>query len=55
LSSPQYRRVEIVIRQGLNDDVKDELEGLRSEDPVLYEQVRQELIERFELSPEEVF
>ena len=49
------RRVEIVIRQGLNDDVKDELEVLRSEDPILYEQVRQELIERFELSPDEVF
>jgi len=32
-----------------------EMEVLRSEDPTLYEQVRQELIERFELAPEEVF
>jgi chemotaxis protein MotB len=49
------RRVEIVIRQGLGEDVKEKLEILRAEDPTLYEEVRQELIERFELSPDEVF
>ena len=49
------RRVEIVIRQGLGEGVKDKLEILRAEDPVLYEEVRQELIERFELSPDEIF
>jgi chemotaxis protein MotB len=49
------RRVEIVISQGLSDDVKQELEVLRSENPAAFNQVRQELIERFELSPEEVF
>ena len=49
------RRVEIVIRQGLGDEVLDELEVLRAEDPALYQQVREELIERFELSPEEIF
>ena len=49
------RRVEIVIRQGLGDDVKEKLEILRAEDPSLYEEVRQELIERFELSPDEIF
>lgn len=49
------RRVEIVVHQGLNEDVKQELEVLRSESPATYERVRQELIERFELSPDEVF
>lgn len=49
------RRVEIVIHQGLSDDVKQELEVLRSENPDAYNRVRQEIIERFELSPEEVF
>ncbi len=49
------RRVEIVIRQGLGDDVKEKLEILRAEDPSLYQEVRQELIERFELSSDEVF
>ena len=49
------RRVEIVIKQGLGDDVKQELEVLRAENPDMYHRVRQELIERFELSPEEVF
>jgi hypothetical protein len=28
---------------------------LRSENPAAYNQVRQELIERFELSPDEIF
>ncbi|MCB1683934.1 MAG: OmpA family protein, partial [Pseudomonadales bacterium] len=49
------RRVEIVIKQGLGDEVKEELEVLRAEDPHMYERVRRELIDRFELSPEEVF
>lgn len=49
------RRVEIVINQGLSEDVKQELEVLRSENPVIYNRVREELIRRFELSPEEVF
>jgi chemotaxis protein MotB len=49
------RRVEIVIHQGLSEDVQQELEVLRSENPAAYNQVRQELIERFELSPDEIF
>lgn len=49
------RRVEIVIHQGLSEDVKQELEVLRSENPAAYNAVRQELIERFELSPDEIF
>jgi len=49
------RRVEIVIQQGLSAEVQRELEVLRNADPEAYESVRQELIERFELSPNEVF
>lgn len=49
------RRVEIVIHQGLSDEVRQELEVLRASGPQLYESVRQELIERFELSPDEAF
>jgi chemotaxis protein MotB len=49
------RRVEIVINQGLSEDVKQELEVLRSENPAVYNRVREELIRRFELAPEEVF
>lgn len=49
------RRVEIVIHQGLSDDVREELEVLRGENPAMYNQVRQELIDRFELSPDEIF
>jgi len=49
------RRVEIVIHQGLSEDVQQELEVLRAENPAAYNAVRQELIERFELSPDEIF
>ncbi len=49
------RRVEIVIHQGLSDDVKQELEVLRAENPEAFNQVRQELMERFELSADEIF
>lgn len=49
------RRVEIVVRQGLDDDLERELEILRAEDPALYQSVREEVMERFELSPEEIF
>ncbi|MEM9744758.1 MAG: flagellar motor protein MotB [Pseudomonadota bacterium] len=49
------RRVEVIINQGLTDEVKEQLEVLRGEDPTAYEQVRRELIRRFELSPDEVF
>ncbi|MEQ8861762.1 MAG: type VI secretion system protein TssL, long form [Pseudomonadales bacterium] len=49
------RRVEIVIHQGLSEDVKQELEVLRAENPDAFNQVRQELIERFELAPDEIF
>ena len=49
------RRVEVVIHQGLDADVKNDLEILKNEFPATYENVRQELIQRFELSPEEIF
>lgn len=49
------RRVEILISQGLGEDVKRELDILKGEDPTAYEAVRQELIQRFELTPEEIF
>jgi chemotaxis protein MotB len=49
------RRVEIVIHQGLSEDVQQELEVLRAENPSAYNQLRRELIERFELSPDEIF
>ena len=35
--------------------MKEKLEILRAEDPTLYQEVRKELIERFELSPDEIF
>ena len=49
------RRVEIVVHQGADDEVRRELEVLKGQDPSLYQQVRQELIERFDLQPDEIF
>lgn len=49
------RRVEVVVNQGLSSEVQGELEVLKEEFPALYEDVRQELLQRFELSPEEIF
>lgn len=49
------RRVEIVIHQGLGDDVRKDLEALRRDDPIGYEGVRRTLIERFDLAPDEIF
>jgi chemotaxis protein MotB len=49
------RRVEVVVQQGLGTDVRQDLEVLKNEFPAAYENVRQDLIQRFELSPEEIF
>ena len=49
------RRVEVVVHQGLGAEVKDDLEVLKNEFPAAYENVRRELIQRFELTPEEIF
>ena len=49
------RRVEVVIHQGLDAQIKDDLELLKNDFPAAYENVRQELLQRFELSPEEIF
>ena len=49
------RRVEVIINQGLSDEVKAQLEVLRGEDPTAYQAARREIIRRFELRPEEVF
>ncbi len=49
------RRVEVVIRQGLDEDVRQELEVIRTEDPALFQAIKEELIYRFELSPDEIF
>ena len=49
------RRVEVLIDQGLNEEVKKDLEVLRTEDPTLYQQIKGEMIYRFELQPDEIF
>lgn len=49
------RRVEVVISQGLGEDVKKELEVLKQENPEVYQEVREQLLEQFHLSPEEIF
>ena len=49
------RRVEVLIDQGLGDEVRKDLEVLRTEDPTLYHQIKGELIYRFELQPDEIF
>ncbi len=49
------RRVEVIVMQGLGEEVKRELEILKDEFPAAYENVRRELIQRFELTPEEIF
>ncbi|MFK7916156.1 MAG: flagellar motor protein MotB [Pseudomonadales bacterium] len=49
------RRVEIVVNQGLGAQLQEKLEVLRVENPAAFESARQELIERFDLRPEEVF
>jgi chemotaxis protein MotB len=49
------RRVEVVIQQGLDDDVKKELDDLRTSDPVSYQKARSELMQRFDLRPDEIF
>ena len=49
------RRVEVVINQGLDEEIKRELEVIRGEDPTLFQALKDELIYRFELSPDEVF
>ena len=49
------RRVEVVVYQPLDDALKQELEVLRSESPEVYQAVRKELIQRFNLSPDEIF
>ena len=48
------RRVEVVIQQGLGDDVKRQLDTLRSDDPETFDRVRAELIRRFNLEPDEI-
>ncbi|MEM7100613.1 MAG: flagellar motor protein MotB [Pseudomonadota bacterium] len=49
------RRVEVVVHQGLDEDVRGDLEVLKTEFPNTYENVRRELIQTFELSAEEIF
>ena len=49
------RRVEVVVHQGLDAEVRGDLEILKTEFPNTYENVRRELIQTFELSPEEIF
>jgi len=49
------RRVEVIINQGLGAQVQRELDILKNEFPATYENVRRDLIQRFELSPEEIF
>jgi chemotaxis protein MotB len=49
------RRVEVIVHQGLDEDIHRELEVLRAENPAAFEAVRRELIQRFDLSPDEIF
>ncbi len=49
------RRVEIVVHQGLGEELTEELESLKQEDPAAYQEIREELMERFELAPDEIF
>ena len=49
------RRVEVVISQGLGEDVKQELEVLKEKDPTVYQEVREQLLEQFHLTPDEIF
>ena len=49
------RRVEVAVHQGLSERVKSDLEILKTEFPNTYENVRRDLIQTFELSPEEIF
>jgi chemotaxis protein MotB len=48
------RRIEVVIRQGLGDDVKRDLEALRHSDPEGFDRVRTELMSRFNLEQGDV-
>jgi len=49
------RRVEVIVHQGLTTEIKRDLEILKEEFPATFENVRQDLIQRFELSPDEIF
>jgi chemotaxis protein MotB len=49
------RRVEIIVRQGLDQDVQSQLRQLRETDPRSFESVSRELDERFRIRPEEIF
>ena len=49
------RRVEVIVNQGLDAEVREELELLKDVDPDGFDEVRQTLIQRFELSPDEIF
>lgn len=49
------RRVEIVVNQGIGTQLQKKLDVLRVENPAAFEEARQELIQRFDLRPEEVF
>ena len=49
------RRVEVVIDQGLDAETKESLEVIRAEDPGLYRQVEDELVDSFGLTPDEIF
>lgn len=49
------RRVEVIVHQGLTTEIKRDLEILKEEFPATFENIRQDLIQRFELSPEEIF
>ena len=40
---------------GLAQELTDELESLKAEDPAAYQQIREELMERFELALDEIF
>lgn len=48
------RRIEVVIRQGLGDGIKNDLDALHRSDPEGFDRVRTELMSRFNLEPGDV-
>ena len=51
----QNRRVEIVVEQGVDDEVAEQLDTLKTIDPGLYNEIRSEFETQFELRDDEIF
>jgi chemotaxis protein MotB len=49
------RRVEIVVSQGLDTDLRTELNNLKEGNPLLYQDLDVKLTPRFDIRPDEIF